>query len=221
MFERIKIILSREQPASTSTVDSRKYDYSKSPVTDALVRRGKTYQAEAEHDLRKMLGRLDPISKLDTIEAEAASCSSTIAHHITIESLNRLGRSAAFLPLEPLPKDGCMIVAFSLFVLAGIHGQLKSEKIDLNFQELAINTTSLFFITHPDEKKAEYIKNSFDLFRMIIGSDSEKVKEWHNKLMELIPLYILQWTTDNKKLREIDFMDLFSEMLASLLKTIE
>lgn len=217
MFERIKMALSGKQEEPVNSSGSSEHDFSDRPVTGALVRRARTYQSEAEYDLREMLGSLRTISRPDSIEDETASCAATIAYHVTTEALNRLGRSAAFLPLEPLPKDGAMIVTFSFFVLAGIHGQLKAEEIELDFQELAANTASLFFTVRPVEEKAKYIKKSFDMFRMVVGADSGKIKEWHDNLMALIPLYILQWIENDEKLRRIDFIDLFSKMLSSLL----
>jgi hypothetical protein len=114
-----------------------------------------------------------------------------------------------------------MAVAFSLFVLAGVQGQLKAEGVDLDFREVAARTANLFFVFHPDEDRAKSAMEGIKMFQAVAQTHAENVKEWQDSLMRLIPMYILQWTTENAEMRKLDFIPLFGTMLSSLLKAIE
>ena len=124
MFKRIKAALgSGKNPSRTE--QAKIFDLTNKQFTQALLLRASQYQDEAVQDLKEMAGRTKPIVEDKTLNEFAASCAATIAHHITTEAIKNIGRNAAFLPYDPVPKYAPMVVAFSLFVLAGLQGQLK------------------------------------------------------------------------------------------------
>jgi len=220
MFERIKSIFGGgKKPTRSEQADS--YNLDDKPFTRALFLRASKYQDEATGDLKEMSGRTKPVAEPQTLEEFAASCAATIAYHVTTQARKRIGHKATFLPYDPVPNYAQMVVAFSLFVLIGIQGQLKAEGIELDFSKLAARTGNLFFLFHPDEDKLKHINEGIEAFRAVAQSDAGNVKDWHDNLMQLIPIYVLQWTTDDQEFKDLDCIHLFGSMLSSLLAALE
>jgi hypothetical protein len=51
--------------------------------------------------------------------------------------------------------------------------------------------------------------------------DRENLKEWYDNLMELIPIYVFQRTSENPELKKVDHIPLFASMLSTLLKAVQ
>lgn len=219
MFDRIKEVLGAKVHSRKEQADT--YKLADRPFTKALLSRSSQYQDEAEQHLKKMVGRIKPIAQDKTFNEFAASCAVTIAYHITTEAMKNIGRDPAFLPYTPVPTHAPMVVAYSLFVLAGVRGQLQAEGIELDFREMAVDTANLFFMAHPDAERAKNAMEGIKAFQSVTKADVDNVKVWHDNLMQLIPMYVLQWTTENQELKKHDFIPLFGSMLSSLLKTVE
>ena len=122
------------------------------------------------------------------------------------------------MPFDAIPKHAPMVTAFSLFVLAGIHGQLNAEGVALDFSEASVGTALLFSLGHSDEKRLKQANQSIAAFRSVVQASGSNVKEWRDNCMTLVPMYVLQWTTTDEKLKNRDFTPLFASMLSSLLK---
>jgi hypothetical protein len=219
MFDRIKKVLDVKVHSRREQADT--YKLADKPFTRALLLRASHYQDEAERDLKKMVERTKPIAQDKTFNEFAASCAVTIAYHITTEAMKNTGHDAAFLPSTPVPKYAPMVVAYSLFLLTGIQGQLQAEGVELNFREMAADTANLFFMTHPDEEGAKNAMEGIKAFQIVARGNGNNVKDWHDNLMQLIPMYVLQWTTENQELKKHDFVPLFGSLLSSLLKAVE
>ena len=190
------------------------------PFTSALLSRAAQYQDEAIRDVREM-GGSSRVPDEKSLKDFAASSASTIAYHVAVEAAKAQGRNPAFLPYESVPKYAPMVVAFSLFILAGIHGQLKAEGIDIHFPETAASTANLFFLAHPDDERVAHASRGIAAFQAIAKQDAENVRTWHDNLMKIVPMYVLQWSTDKEEIKKLDFNSLFGSMLASLLKAVE
>jgi len=212
-------MLSAEK-ALTRTERAKTFELDGKPFTRALVLRASTSLDGTLQEL-KNAGIDRPILEEKTLEAFAASCASTVAFQITVDATKHQGRDAAFFPYEPVPAHAPAVVAFSLFILAGLQGQLKAEGVQVAFPELAASTANLFFLSHPDNERALQVKRGFAVFQSIAKADAENVRSWHDNLMKLIPMYVLQWTTENTELRKVDFMPLFGGMLTGLLSAVE
>lgn len=219
MLNRLKSLFGGQKTV-TRVERANSFGLSDKPFTRALVLRAAQYQDDTIHDLENM-GGTRPIHDEKSLNAFAASCASTIAYHVAVEAAKSQGRNPAFLPHEPVPTYAPMVVAFSLFVLAGIQGQLKAEGVELAFQEIAASTANLFYLAHPDDERISNASRGIAAFRSIAKADAENVRTWHDNLMKIVPMYVLQWNTDNKELKQLDCMSLFGSMLASLLKAVE
>lgn len=208
------------QTAPTRSERAQSFDLTNRPFTRALVLRASRYVDETLSELRSM-GGVRPVQNEKTLEAFAASCASTIAYHVAVEAARSQGRSAAFLPYEPVPAYAPMVVAFSLFVLAGIEGHLKAEGVVMGFPEVAASTANLFFLSYPDDERLHNTKRGIATFQSIAKADVENVRLWHDNLMKIVPMYVLQWETENAELKKIEFGPLFGGMLSGLIRAIE
>lgn len=206
--------------ASSRTALAQSFDLTSKPFTRALALRASSYVDETVRELKSM-GGVRSIQDEKTLEAFAASCASTIAYHVAVEAARSQGRNAAFLPYEPMPSYAPMVVAFSLFVLAGIEGHLKAEGVVIGFPEVAASTANLFFLSHPDDERLHNTKRGIAAFQSVAKAEAANVRSWHDNLMKVVPMYVLQWETDNAELRKIEFGPLFGGMLAGLIRAIE
>jgi hypothetical protein len=219
MFKIIKSKFGKKKITRSKKVED--FDFSNKPFTKALCLRATEYHEETINDLKNMVGRVRPIKESNTIDELAASCAITISMHIAHEAAKNIALSAAFLPYQQTPKQAPLIIAFSLFLLSGIEGPLKAEGIILDSRELTADLATLFFMFHSDEERAKNALNGIETFQYIVKSDDEKVKEWHEDLIKLLDIYVLQWTSDKKEMKEIDCVPLFGGLLSGLLKALE
>lgn len=196
-----------------------RFDFSNKPFAKALCSRGNKYQIEAINDLKESLGRIRPIKETRTIEEFVSSCAVTVSMHIGRDAAENIGYSSSFFPTKETPKHAPLIVAFSLFLLSGLKAPLEAEGILLNLRELNIDLSILFFMFHPDEERAKNAKDGLDAFHYIVKSGDDKIKSWHENLIKLLDIYILQWTTENNKLKEVNCIPLFGSLLSGLLAT--
>ncbi|MGH9875973.1 MAG: hypothetical protein ACRD9S_26265, partial [Pyrinomonadaceae bacterium] len=100
-------------------------------------------------------------------------------------------------------------------------GQLKAEGIELAFPEIAAETANLFYLAHPDDERIANAGRGIAAFRSVAKAEYDNVRSWHDSLMKIVPMYVLQWTIDNNELKRLDCMPLFGGMLSSLLKAVE
>lgn len=220
MFDKIKNSLgsnnnSRQQQA-------RNFDVSNKPFTEALILRASKYQDEAKQDLIKILGRIRPITQQDnTLNEFASSCAITIARNITSMAMDNIDHEKVFLPYTPLPKYAGLAVAYSIFLLVGIHGELEAEGIKTDSKEMMIDIANLHYMSHPDKERAENAMDGIHMFQFLVKSGGKNIEDWHDNLMKLIPLYVLQWTTEDQQLKQQDFIPLFGSMLNNLFSTME
>lgn len=211
----------RSEKNTSRSKKLEEFDFSNKPFTKALCLRAVEYHDEAINDLKESLGSIRPIKENNTINELVASCAITISMHIVHEASQNIGFDASFLPSQQIPKDAPIIIAFSIFLLSGIQDPLEAEGINLDFRELIADLATLFFMFHPDEERAKNALNGIETFQFIVNADDDKVKKWNQDLIKLLDIYILQWTSDKKEMKEIDCIPLFGGLLSALLKSIE
>lgn len=216
MLQRLKSMFSaRKELTQLERVSA--FDLNERPFARALLLRAAYLQDEAIRDLGKM-GSTAAVRENKSLVDAASSSATTVAYHVTTEACKVLGQSVVFMPFDAIPKHAPMVTAFSLFVLAGIHGQLNAEGVALDFSEASVGTALLFSLGHSDEKRLKQANQSIAAFRSVVQASGSNVKEWRDNCMTLVPMYVLQWTTTDEKLKNRDFTPLFASMLSSLLK---
>lgn len=224
MFGFINKLQNKASAQSPRLLDAaNNYDLNNRPFTRALILRAAQYQDVAFTNLKRDLGRIQPQEIPESLDAFAAMSATSIAHYVTTEAAISIGRDAVFLPTASAPNDAPFYLAFSLFFLAGVHGPLTREGIVLSFEDLAVENTQLFFMFHDRTEKVRHHLAGVKAFQLTTkaAGDVKQVEQWHDNLMKLIPLYVLQWNTDNEKLKAQDFMPVFGQLLSSLLKVVK
>jgi hypothetical protein len=84
-----------------------------------------------------------------------------------------------------------------------------------------MDTANLFYLCHADNERAHFAIEGIRMFQVLAEqTDRQNVTKWHDNLMELIPIYVLQWTTENAELKKVDHISLFGSMLSTLLKAV-
>jgi len=219
MLNRIKSFLAKSK-AQTRLERANGFALAGKPFTSALLSRAAQYQDEAIRDLREM-GSSVKVPDDTSLAMFAAGAASSIAYHIVIEAAKSQNCNPIFLPYEPVPKYAPLVVAFSLFILAGIYGHLKDEGIDIPFLETAASAAALFYLAHPDDERVANAHRGVQTFQAITRQGTENIQTWCENLMKCIPMYVLQWTSDSPKIKELDFDSLFGRMLGSMLKTVQ
>lgn len=221
MLRLLKRALRHSRPEVESFQDQvKQYNLAERPFSEALLLRATTYQDEAHQSLRKAVGSVKPFEKPNSLEALAASCAASIAYQVTVDAAVTIGRDVVFLPSMPVPDDAPFVLAFSLLVLAGMHGPLSGEGLDPDFREMAVQNTSMFFVAHTSEQVTSNCVAGIEAFQATVkaAGDHKVVAQWHDNLMGIVSLYIRHWTTTSAKLKNEDFGPAFGQLLSSLLR---
>jgi hypothetical protein len=156
-----------------------------------------------------------------TLEEFAAMCAIQLAFRITLKARESMGGFAFYAPPNPVPKEAPSVAAFAILLVTAFQSHLKSEGINLDYSQLIAPTGSLFFLSFSQEQKSFYVKQAFDIFQTLIGNKSQNVINWLDQLGQLIPAYIMQWTSNEEEYRNIDCIPIFGKMLAGLVSAIE
>ena len=191
------------------------------PFTAALVRRAKDIEEEVESELASVVGRRQPTESAGALKDIVASGAVVVVFRITTEAAQAANRTAIFLPGAPLPMYASAVVAYSCFVLACLQGHMKQEGIDLEFRDLVIKTTNLFFFGFPDEERANNAFAGVTAFQKLMGADGEELKKWYDDLARHVLLYIVQQTTSDPELKKLDLVPLLGNLLSRLVLAME
>ena len=209
---------SKDEPTEYRSVS---FDLVDRPFTEALLTNFKRQYAEAATELKETAQYISPPYNPATLSEAASSAAVSLAHQLTVETVAKLGGSAVYIPGHPVPKNAPIVVAFGIFVLAGLQHELNGESVVIDFHEAALNTAGLFYVLHPETEKVLYIREGINAFRVVAQSDNENVKGWHDNLMNLVRLYILQLTSIKPEAKDFDTMGLLGQLLNDLLRTVE
>src|SRR5262249_21985342 len=111
-----------------------RFDLDARPLTKALLLRSADLVQESLTDIKRMGLKprmAPPPTELDEMIAEAVR---VVASDVSNQCIAHLGRSAEFLPHQPLPKDAPAMMAFTLFVVTTLSVIVRQEgcKLELN-----------------------------------------------------------------------------------------
>ena len=70
----------------------------------------------------------------------------------------------------------------------------------------------------PIDERVQYAMAALDTFKELVNTKHPKVIEWHGMLAKLVPAYVLQWTTQDENLSNLDMSPMFGSLLRSFLK---
>jgi hypothetical protein len=79
------------------------------------------------------------------------------------------------------------------------------------------------FLLHSVEEQEQAYRQGSDVFRQVMLAAAEKknVREWLDSYTYVVLRYLMQWTTDDQKVKESDFPSLFGSLFKSLIASAE
>lgn len=148
--------------------------------------------------------------------AQAALAMVTAAQHITQAACNNIGRQNQINP-QAVPPDVDLVVAFSLFLLAGMHSELKSEGVEMDFREVGVVLVRNFYRALEEPEASKHLLNAIETFQVIATSNAQIIEQWHENLLKLVRIYLIQTATGSQQLENVQCIPLFGSMLSGLL----
>ena len=134
----------------------------------------------------------------------------TVAFSITELSGKAIGQSVVYLPDNPVPRNSSLIVAYSLSVAAILTSHLKVDGINCDFDRLTSELAGQPFMVKSIDERVQYAIAGINTFKQLASSDYAKVIEWHGLLAKLIPMYVVQWTSQDQNMRNTDLSKAFA-----------
>ncbi len=199
---------------SPSPMPEQSFNLQGKPFVRALLACGHAWALENEAVEDAAL--LQYIAAGEASLDQAAAAAINAVHHITYASLNNIGRRRQVDP-QAVPEDINLVVAYGLFLLAGMHSELKAEGVTLDFRELGVTAVRGFYHQFPEEERINRLVEAIETFQAIATSSAEIIQQWHENLVKLVRIYVIQTATHNEQLEHVQCIPLFGSMLSGLL----
>lgn len=219
VLSRLRKLLGGNGTSERVTADS--FDLTDKPYAKSLLSNFVEEHEQTKDELRRMVGRLRPVSEPSTMAEYVKDASCTLAQKISAEAAKRTGRSPVFLPGEPIPKYAPWLVAYTLFVLAEIRDQLREEQVELDFRVAAVDTASAFFMLHSQEERTANVLAGWEAFQHVAREGGDNLHAWTESLRKLLCVYVLQLTAEPPESEGHDLIGLFGGLLSSFLAAVE
>jgi hypothetical protein len=224
MFERLRTLLGLTQAAKPSAVEQiAAYDLSSRPVTKALLLR---VAAGLDNDLKwfkeASIGTKS-FKEPSNLEEQIDSAVCCAALNIMFDATEKNKAKSICLPGQPLPSDIGLTVAFAFIAIVGMINPLRAEGYDFDFQKACMTLVRVMFLLHSVEEQEQAYRQGSDVFRQVMLAAAEKknVREWLDSYTYVVLRYLMQWTTDDQKVKESDFPSLFGSLFKSLIASAE
>lgn len=213
IFQRFKPPkkLSRSEFAKT-------FDFEGKAFTRACVYRACHLQDAATKDLTKMVGKIKEFEEEKNINDLCGSSIVTLTDYITNETAKRNGLERTFMPFEEAPKYAVLLVAFTSLISFFIHAQVNAEGFKTDAGDLAGRSAVSFFPLWEKEKMIPHLLAGNKLFKEIVSSDKENVKEWASNLYKITTFFVLQWDSESEEIKKMIFEDSFASLFKSALE---
>jgi len=208
----------KEQPMRlTRSEFARTFDFHGKDFTRACVYRACQMQDEDVDKLTKMIGKIKDLEGEKNINELCASSIVTLSVYVASEAAKKNGLESIFTPFDEPPRHIVPMVAFACLTTLILHAEAKAEGMDTDLNNLSARTATNFFPMWEKEKFMPHAIAGQNLLKTICASDEGGVKEWRSNLFKMINFYVLQWESENEKIKKIDFEDLFGKFFKSLL----
>ncbi len=148
--------------------------------------------------------------------AQVALAMVTAAQHITRVACDNIGRSNQIDP-QAIPGDMDLVVAYGLFLLAGMHSELKLAGVTTDFREVGVILVRNFYQVLAEPAATKHLLEAIETFQVIATSNSQIIQQWHENLAKLTRIYLLQTANLNPQLEHVQCIPLFGSMLSGLL----
>jgi hypothetical protein len=213
MFDYMKSLMGTRKPINAMDY-ARSLDLNQKPFAEALFLRAAWLIDSAAIEVDVQL----PSYENADITRFAETAIITIAFSITELSGKLIGQSVVYLPDDPVPTNSSLVVAYSLSVAAILTSHLKNDGISCDFDRLATELAGQPFTVKATDERVQHAMAGINTFKQLASADYPKIIEWHGLLAKLIPMYVVQWTSQDQNVRNTDLSNAFAGLLRSLLK---
>lgn len=207
-------MMTQPQAGNTSSAEStQKFSLQGKPFARSLLVCGHAWAIEngATEDAL-VLQNLSP--EKGTLNQTAAAMINA-AQYITHAACNNIGRQHT--ESQDIPEDMNLVASYGLFLLAGMHSELKAEGVVLDFRELGVATVRGFYQQLSEEDRINHLVEAIETFQAIATSSAEIIQQWHENLIKLVRIYVIQTATRSEQLEHVQCIPLFGSMLSGLL----
>jgi hypothetical protein len=195
-------------------------DLARKPFTQALLARAESETEEAKKSIRETLGSVRETRRPATLEGRVETAIGTMALSMTMKAAERAGVKP-LLPGETPTKQTSIVGAFGLVVVASLGGLVRSEGLKFNEEASAAVFFSSLYMLHSPEVQSTLASRDLTIFRELASVDIPNVREWWEQMGTLATSYVVQTSSSNPKLQDIDMDYVASEMLQTVLRAAE
>lgn len=213
MFDNLKSLMGIRKPIN-AMVYVRSLNLDDRPFTKALFLRAASLIDSAAIEIDVKL----PSFKNGDITRFAETAIITVAFSITELSGKAIGQPVVYLPDDPVPNNSSLVVAYSQHVAAILTGHLRDDGIKCDFNRIGLELAYQPFMVKPMDERVQYANAGINTFKQLTAVNYPKVVEWSDLLAQLIPMYVVQWTSQDQNVRNTDLSNAFAGLLRSLLK---
>jgi hypothetical protein len=217
MFDFIKV--TRKAPPSRRKHMAR-FDLKGRPFANALLLRTSHHFDETYKDLKKLTGKDLKVSYEEALADFAASSAVLLARQVTHDALAVLGYEPVFTPFDPLPDYAPTAFAFGAFILRGLERELEIEGIKVDSTAMAAELAMLNLLERPKAEQREMSQQFFNAFTSLLGKSADEIGGWHKDLMNVVHVYVLQWTSTSETTKSIDIPPILASLLGSLFQSV-
>lgn len=213
MFDKVKSMLGMRKPLNAMGY-VRSHNLDDRPFTKALFLRAAFLIDSSAIEMDVQL----PSYEGTHIMSFAETAVITVAFQITELGGKAIGQPVVYLPDDTVPSQFALVGAYSQYVAAILTSHLKGDGINCDFNRIGCEVAGQPFLIKPIDERVQYAMAALDTFKELVSANHPKVIEWHGMLAKLVPAYVLQWTTQDETLNNLDMSPMFGGLLRSLLK---
>ena len=221
MFGNLKKMLGakRSSPVASRVEKVPVSELAERPVTRALLLRAAQETDDTERWLKDSLGKIRPIEEPSNLARKIDSAVSVVTSMIVMEAQREATGKSMYMPGDPLPREAQMVVTFGFIVISGLVNPIRNEGHKVDFPSACASWINAMLLMHSDAERVAIFNQGRSLFQEVANMDIPNVREFIDNVMRLVLLYVIQYTTDDPKLKQTKFAPLFGALLKSFLSS--
>jgi hypothetical protein len=190
------------------------------PFTLALLTKAELEAQEAKKWMKDTVGGVREATPPDTLEEDVAHAMATLAVCLTMKAADR-NRLKLPLPGQAPTKQTPVIAAFGLVLLGALADGVGREGITVDHDASAAVFFTGLYLLHSVEERASLAMRGIAVLKELVSVELLNVRKWREEMATLATCCVLQASSSNPKLKELDVDWLASEMLATALRAIK
>jgi hypothetical protein len=98
--------------------------------------------------------------------------------------------------------------------------ELEIEGIKVDSTAMAAELAMLNLLERPKAEQREMSQQFFNAFTSLLGKSADEIGGWHKDLMNVVHVYVLQWTSTSETTKSIDIPPILASLLGSLFQSV-